>query len=186
MYEGDLARGNSPTLKLFECGQCAPCEPGWVPGGISFGGAFFRDMFGPNRSRQHFDKAGLECGFLGTYSPHDCRGAIEGICFLDVIQYLGPVGRAISRVAQGVGGAAKAGIDGGITIHVCRSATGGLTIPNADVCLGGFIEIGWVSGGHGSTPPAGGTPSTPGPGPGPGHPAAPAPGPAPGGPPLVS
>ena len=140
MYEGTLARGNTPSLRWIECGECDPncVEP---EGGWSGGLAVFPQIFSPNAGRRTLSLAGLECGVLFIPSSR-CHAAIEGICFLDLIQYLGPIGRIITVTADRLGLEAKAGVDGGVTIELCRGTRGGVVAPRGEVCLGGFIEVG--------------------------------------------
>lgn len=140
MYEDTLlALGNSPSLQLINCGRCA--EDCIESEGLSGGLAGFPNIFSPSAGRQVLSLAGLECGILFIASSR-CRGALEGICFLDLIRYLGPIGRAITTMAERLSLEVKAGIDGGVTIEVCRGENGGIVAPRAEVCLGGFIEVG--------------------------------------------
>lgn len=167
MYEGDLYKGNLPALKFFECGTCDPdCEAdkGLLGGsGFAAGIPFFRDLFKGNKDRATLKLAELECGFL--LMPHSfCNVAVEFICFLNLIKYMGPIGRGLGTLAEQIGAEAKAGIDGGATIELCKDKQGNWVIPKAEVCLGGFIEFGWgikMPSGK-SKPPAGkGTPPPP-------------------------
>ncbi len=167
MYEGDLYNGNLPALKFFDCGTCDPdckADKGLAgDSGIAGGIPFFRDIFKGKKDRATLKLAELECGFL--LIPHStCNIAVEFICFLNLIKYLGPLGRGLGTLAEQIGAEAKAGIDGGATIELCKDKQGNWVIPKAEVCLGGFIEFGWgikLPSGK-SKPPAGkGTPSPP-------------------------
>jgi len=141
MREGTLMQGNEPSLRLVSCGECAnECNEGETSG-WAHGPAFFPKIFGPNPGRKVLTMAGLECGVLLSRT-NPCQGSIEGICFLNVIDYLGPIGRSITLIAERLRLEAKAGIDGGFTLTLCKGANGGIVTPRGELCLGGFIEVG--------------------------------------------
>jgi hypothetical protein len=97
--------------------------------------------------RQKLSRAVLECGALFSVSSK-CRGTIELSCFLNVIDYLVPIGKAAEKVIDEVNKRLKgvaeievnSGINGNVTIEVCKGKDRGLVSP--EFCLGGFIEIG--------------------------------------------
>jgi len=147
--EGNIAKGNLPALKWLPCGECAcECEEGWW----ATGPGFFRVLW--EKKRADVEIAGLECGLL--IFPAKCKASVETICLLNIIGYLGPIGKIIERAAQLARAEAKAGIVGSIGFDVCPGKRGGIVVPKLEGCLGGFIEIGWtkVFGGGPSINPA--------------------------------
>jgi hypothetical protein len=141
MYEGEIHKGKLSGMPHFNCGRCdEQCES--HEGGVDFGVPLFRDIFKGNNERPILKLGELECGAL--LIPHNtCNISLEFICFLNLIKYMGPVGQSLGTLADKIGAEAKAGIDGGATLELCRDKKGDWVIPKAEVCLGGFIEFGW-------------------------------------------
>lgn len=145
-YEGELMSRRRVINSHVPCGTCDPAcrhESGGWGGGI----AWFPVHLEPGE-RARFSRGGLEAGLL--FSPHSfCDADIELILLLNMLGYLGPVGRGIQTFLEGFRGFAERyefpyptfefGIDGSTSVHVCKSATGGPTVDHWNFCLGGFI-----------------------------------------------
>ncbi|NHN79643.1 DUF4157 domain-containing protein [Azotobacter chroococcum] len=151
MYEGTIAKGNEPSLGLLKsiCGECDPeCDvkKGYFgDSGVAPGIPFFSDLV---KGGKQIRLASLECGVLIV--PHSkCNVDVELICFANLLPYMGAVGKALSTFASKIKAEAKAGIDGGVTLEFCKGADGNWVMPKAQVCLGAFVEFGWVK----ETPP---------------------------------
>jgi hypothetical protein len=151
MYEGTVAKGNEPSLALLKsiCGECDPqcaADKGYLGDtGVAAGIPFFGDLM---KGSKKIALASLECGALIV--PHSkCNIDVELICFANLLPYMGAVGKGLSTFAEKIGAEAKAGIDGGVTLEFCKAADGRWVMPKAQVCLGAFVEFGWVK----ETPP---------------------------------
>lgn len=152
MYEGTIVRGNNPSLGLLKsiCGECDPecdAKKGYLgDSGLAGGIPIFGDLI--SKGNKKIGLASLECGALIV--PHSkCNIDVELLCFANLLPYMGAVGKTLSTFADKIGAEAKAGIDGGVTLEFCKAADGKWVMPKAQVCLGAFVEFGWVK----ETPP---------------------------------
>jgi hypothetical protein len=154
--EQEFYKGN-PGLGKLDCGTCdAHCHRAEEHGGGPDWGAGFAGfpvVIKPGEQAR-IAKAGLEVGFLIT--PRSlCDADVEVIALLDLLQYLGPVGAAVSKFAAAATEVAERfgtkvecqlGIDISGSVHLCKSVPGGgimgVTADKAKVCGGGYAACG--------------------------------------------
>lgn len=66
---------------------------------------------------------------------------VELICFADLLGFI-PGLKAAQKIVEQSGGKIVAGVTGSATIGLCPTPTGAVTVYKAEICLGGFIEVG--------------------------------------------
>jgi hypothetical protein len=142
--QGDLFSGNAQWLKWINCGECSDCckehERWWALGPGWFGqltGQKTRIKLGP-----------VECGLLIDVSnTSSCHAKIEGVCLMNLLNspLLGPIGTLITTVVEYLPGDAhaQAGIVGSVALHLCKGKNGGISGDKVELCIGGYVEVGY-------------------------------------------
>jgi len=132
-YEGHLY-GPKYVGKLLDCGKCKSCCSSQSESGFGLALAAFRENI-------NFNGRLMSCGFLFTPETK-CSGYFEGICLVNLIDKLGPVGALAVKAAKLLGSEAELGVQANLSVHLCMGDKR-LTSDSAKIAGGGYIELGW-------------------------------------------
>ncbi|MHB8629949.1 MAG: hypothetical protein ACYDBJ_27270 [Aggregatilineales bacterium] len=150
-FFGEKTWWSGKLSNLFEPGTCDPnCDPKKEQTGTTgWGIAGFPIDIKP-KERARLSKAGVEAGFLLT--PNSlCDADFELIVLINLLGYMGPVATILTKAVDGINAVTRntphveleAGIDGSVTLHLCRGANSLLAVNRADLCGGGYIGAGF-------------------------------------------